>query len=287
MDKDFTISGGFGISNGGNSTFTLPVGVNLTVAGNMGDDGNNNVIFVIDGNLVVAGTIYGKNSNAFSGSGSVTATGLNFKSAPTCSPCNIDWDVDNCVPASSFCTVVLPITMLFFNVEEQGDLVQLTWATASELNFDKFFIERSFDGKEFSEIGWIKGSGTSSMRRDYSFEDTAPIIGRSYYRLKAVDYDRTFEYFGVDVSNYIGTKSVILYPNPSHGEQIKLMMNFYPQENSRAEIFDNLGIHRGQIFITELPGDLSIKLPPDLKAGSYLIRFTSGSYSRIIRFSVL
>jgi hypothetical protein len=285
MDKNFTISGGLGISNGGNSTFTLPAGFNLTVGGNMGDDSNNNVTFTINGNLTVGGTIYGKNSNAFSGSGSVTASGLNFNQAPTCSPCNINWDVNTCVPASPFCTVVLPITLLFFDVEEKSDLVSLKWATASELNFDKFIIERTLNGKEFFEIGTLAGSGTSSTRINYSFEDKSPIVGRSYYRLKAVDYDGVYEYFGLDICNYSGPRSIAIYPNPSQGETVKLMLNFNPEESSRIEIFDNLGIKLDQIFISDMTSDLT--LPSGLKAGSYLVRFTSGSYSRVIRFSVL
>src|SRR5436190_16061531 len=55
MDKDFAITGGLGITNGGNSTFTLPNGKNLSVTTDMGDDSNNNVTFAIDGNLTVGG----------------------------------------------------------------------------------------------------------------------------------------------------------------------------------------------------------------------------------------
>jgi hypothetical protein len=141
------------------------------------------------------------------------------------------------LPASPFCTIVLPITLISFNVQEQTDFVRLTWATASELNFDRFFIERSLDGKEFSEIGSMKGAGTSVSRRDYAFDDKAPIVGRSYYRLKAVDYDGFTEYFEVDVCNYVGPKSIVIYPNPSQGEPINLILNFHPEEQSQIEIF--------------------------------------------------
>jgi len=291
MDKNFTVNeqpgppvGGLSISNNGNSTITIPSGITLTVVGNMGDDDNNNVTFTVNGALNVSGTIYGKNSNAFSGNGYITAGGLDFKGVPTCTTCAIHWDVDTCLPASPFCTIVLPITLISFNVQEQTDFVRLAWATASELNFDKFFIERSLDGKEFSEIGSLKGAGTSVSRKDYSFDDKAPIVGRSYYRLKAVDYDGFTEYFGVDICNYVGPKSIVVYPNPSQGEPLKLMMNFHPEEQSRIEIFNSLGVKLDQIFVSELTNDVT--LPSGLKAGSYLVRFSSGSYSQVVRFSV-
>ena len=285
MDKNFAISGGFGISNNGSSTFTLSPNFSLTVGGNLGDDANNNVTFVINGNLTVGGTIYGKNSNGFGGSGTVTATGLNFNHAPTCTPCNITWNVDTCVPSSPFCTIVLPITLLSFDVQEHDNLVRLTWITVSEINFDKFIIERTLNGKEFSEIGTVKGSGTSFTRKNYEFEDLSPIVGQSYYRLKALDFDGAFEYFNLAVSNYVGPKSIAFYPNPSKGETIKLMINFHPNELSRIEIFNNLGIKLDQIAISEMISE--INLPKEMKAGSYMIRFTSGSYSKVVRISVL
>jgi hypothetical protein len=65
---------------------------------------------------------------------------------------------------------------------------------------------------------------------------------------------------------------------------VKLMMNFHPEEQSRIEIFNSLGVKLDQIFVSELTND--VKLPSGLKAGSYLIRFTSGSYSQVVRFSV-
>ncbi|HEX6224490.1 MAG TPA: T9SS type A sorting domain-containing protein, partial [Chryseolinea sp.] len=168
---------------------------------------------------------------------------------------------------------------------EETDFVRLSWATASELNFDKFLIERSLDGKVFSEIGTQKGAGTSVSKRDYYFEDRSPIVGRSYYRLKAVDYDGFTENFGVESCNYVGPKSIVIYPNPSQGETVKLMMNFHPDEQSRIEIFNSIGVKLDQFLVSEFAYDIS--LPAGLKAGSYLLRYTSASYSQVVRFSVL
>jgi hypothetical protein len=66
MDKilplmsDWPSVGGLGISNGGNSTFTVSKWVHFERVGNMGDDANNNVTFTVNGALNVSGTIYGK-----------------------------------------------------------------------------------------------------------------------------------------------------------------------------------------------------------------------------------
>lgn len=286
MDKDFTIGGGFGISNLGSATFTLPAGIDLTVSGNMGDDANNNVTFVINGNLIVGGTLYGKNSNAFQGSGSVTAAGLDFKGEPTCSPCNIDWNVGSCEPASTpFCTIVMPVTLIYFKGKVDDDHVLLSWATATELNFDRFIIEKTYDGKNFVEIGSRPGAGTSVSRRDYSFEDPAPTIGRSYYRLKALDYDNSYEYFGLVKIDYDGNKNIVIYPNPSSNDFIKVLSNFSPGEDEhRIEILDNLGVKLKDLPVSDM--ETQIAFNGLLKQGSYLLRYVSKEHTQVVRFFV-
>jgi len=39
----------------------------------------------------------------------------------------------------------------------------LSWVTASEINNDKFVVERSLNGKDFENINEVKGAGNSSQ----------------------------------------------------------------------------------------------------------------------------
>ena len=70
----------------------------------------------------------------------------------------------------------------------------LTWSTSSEMHNVLFFVERSKDGVEFTEIGSVKGAGNSEEVNDYFFLDPMPGNVKSYYRLKQVDSDGTFSY---------------------------------------------------------------------------------------------
>ena len=54
--------------------------------------------------------------------------------------------------------------------------------------------EKSFDGKEFSPIGKTAGAGNSTLTLNYNFDDTHPVFGISYYRLKQTDFDGAFSY---------------------------------------------------------------------------------------------
>ena len=67
----------------------------------------------------------------------------------------------------------------------------LNWSTASEKNNDFFTIERSADGKLFTPIGVIPGSGNSNFQMNYSYTDSANSNKQAYYRLIQTDYDGT------------------------------------------------------------------------------------------------
>lgn len=90
----------------------------------------------------------------------------------------------------------LPVELIYFNVVVQ-DHVNISWATASEINNDYFLVERSEDGSHFYEIGRVGGNGNSNEEIAYSFTDKFAFADIEYYRLKQVDYDGRFEYFEV------------------------------------------------------------------------------------------
>ena len=90
--------------------------------------------------------------------------------------------------------------------------VDLKWSTASEENFDKFIVEHSTDGQNFDSLGAITGAGNSKVVLKYSFRDSNPVIGKNYYRLKAVDFDLSFEYSHVWLAEFEGKKNVSVYP---------------------------------------------------------------------------
>lgn len=86
----------------------------------------------------------------------------------------------------------LPIELIFFKATQQGNGVNLSWATASEQNNDYFTVERSCDGLIWEQVLTQNGAGTSIHRLDYWANDFRPIHGLSYYRLKQTDYDGQF-----------------------------------------------------------------------------------------------
>ena len=113
-------------------------------------------------------------------------------------------------------TSPLPIKLLYFNARAEEGKVKLDWSTATEINNDYFTIEKSIDSKEFYPIGNVSGSGNSTQKLQYYFDDTKPFFGISYYRLRQTDFDGTFTYSDAVPVNYkkaAGNYSI--FPNPA------------------------------------------------------------------------
>jgi hypothetical protein len=283
ISSDFTVNGDFNVTNSGsNATLTIPVGVTLHVTGDLGDCTNNNVNFVVNGSLIVDGYLSGKNGNAFSGSGSVTATGgLFFNNPPTCTSCSIVWDVGSCAPIpSTFCT--LPIHLLFFRAAVMTNGVHLHWATSSEENFDFFTLEKSSNGKDFYAIADFPGHGNSTVRHDYSFRDEHTLTGKTYYRLRETDLDGKVIYHRIVYVEYSGGHLLDLYPVPVSNGVLNLRTNFNTGQDARVTITDMTGLVLQEGMVR---GDV-MSIPVKFESGIYLLTFISGDFRTVKRFVV-
>ncbi|MBB6462574.1 hypothetical protein [Flammeovirga kamogawensis] len=92
--------------------------------------------------------------------------------------------------------IELPVELISFTSKVENDLIILEWQTASEQNSSKFEIEVSTDMRHFSKIGEVKSAGNSAVLIDYQFIDSKIRHGKVYYRLKQVDLDGKYEFFG-------------------------------------------------------------------------------------------
>jgi hypothetical protein len=252
------------VNLGNNGTITVGGSGTVQVDGNF--VGGSNTTLAVNGNVTIAGSLTVGNGSIASGGGTVTVGG-------SCT--------DGTSP--SFCgTGPLPVSLLFFTGKLENNQVITNWATASELNFDYFEVERSQDGKDFSTIGKIGGNGTSYVRHDYTFTDEKPMIGANYYRLKSVDFDGYFEYFKVAVVDFSNAKAFSISPNPTNGISIQFNLNFIPTGNTIILVYDNLGdlIHR------MIPSEHSeiLEFPESLKSGVYYAKIISGDFVKVERF---
>ena len=114
-----------------------------------------------------------------------------------------------------------PVELSHFSALTTGEGVLLSWETASESGNSGFGIERSRDGKQYAEIAFRPGEGTSRTPHLYSYLDPAVEHGVTYYyRLRQVDRDGAATYSAV-VTAIVKAPALFelnqSFPNPFHG----------------------------------------------------------------------
>jgi hypothetical protein len=288
ISNNVNIVGNFPISGGNNSVLSVTGPSTLHVTGDLGDADNNGVqynVASVTSHIIVDGTLYGKNDNAFTGSGTISGGTLDVKNNSTCgSPCPVAGGFSNCVAGDGFCSDfgVLPITLTNFEAKAVGRSILLKWSTATEINFDYFSLQRSADGLSFSTIAKINGHGTTTETQHYSFEDRSPMVGKNYYRLQSTDFDGYQEIFEIIVAEFKTEAKVYVYPQPATDGRVHIDLLFSPSASTLIRVLQLNGV---EVLSYRSDSDLrSYEL--DLNPGMYILKVSSGGINSVQRIIV-
>lgn len=172
----------------------------------------------------------------------------------------------------------LPIQLLSFDAIENGNQVDIFWSTASEINNDYFVVERAIDNIEFEQIAIVDGAGNSSTELKYSIVDLNPVHGRSYYRLKQVDYNGIYSYSKTIEINFnnINDWNFKIVPNPANTEWINLDFSQTLKNKASISIMDDKGSVIHQENISHEANSISIK--NNFRSGIYLVKLESAEF---------
>ena len=110
----------------------------------------------------------------------------------------------------------IPVELTSFKAAVIGNVVNISWTTATERNNLGFEIEKSSGNNVWNKIGFVNGNGTTVQPQSYSFTDRV-VPGTFSYRLKQVDFDGQFEYSSIIQVNVGNPETFSLnqnYPNP-------------------------------------------------------------------------
>ncbi|MDZ4758556.1 MAG: T9SS type A sorting domain-containing protein [Bacteroidota bacterium] len=130
-----------------------------------------------------------------------------------------------------------------FIAVQQAEEVQLQWLIASDQVYGFFAIEMSTDGKDYFEIGNIKGSDYNKNPGEYLYIHKQAVSSVLYYRLKLVATDGSSKYSQIvksESKKAALVSEVKIYPNPV---SIQAEVAFTFSENSAyiLTISDNSG----------------------------------------------
>jgi len=177
----------------------------------------------------------------------------------------------------------LPVELVSFSARVENDAVRLHWVTSSELNNDYFDIERSSDGSFFSAIGRMGGNGTTNNSISYDFADPSPLFGKSFYRLRQVDFDGDFEILPIVSVLYQVISDQIeltIYPNPvPPNSSIIFEIKSASNEPANISLFDINGhLHyRESIEFFNSNEARRISIDNRLNKGIYILKIVQGA----------
>ncbi len=173
------------------------------------------------------------------------------------------------------CMVGLPVELMSFDARLNNNAVALTWKTASEINAKGFEIQKSSNGEEWKEIGWVDAVGESQELVSYGFDDKTPYPGLNYYRLKQIDNDGSFTFTEMKVVELNDEReSILVRPNP-FGSSIWIRIPDLSVSGSIVELYDAAGRKVLEKNIESGNDDLFLETV-ELPKGIYWIRITIG-----------
>ena len=171
----------------------------------------------------------------------------------------------------------LPVELTSFSASVQGNVIALSWVTATEVNNYGFEVQRSVSSSQISEfetIGFVEGHGNSNSSKNYSFIDSNPLSGNIWYRLKQIDTDGKYKYSEViELKNRLSKEYILKqnYPNPFNPTTV-ISYSIPKSSNVSIKVFDVLG----NLILT--------LVNQNQETGSYKVNFDASSLSNGIYF---
>ena len=172
-------------------------------------------------------------------------------------------------------SLVLPLTLVSFTAQKTGEnQITLDWASDNETNTSHFLVEKSVDGRSFTQAGNIAAIGSGAHHYQF-ITDMLADIPVYFYRLKMVDQDGRFQHSNiVRIQNNNSEIQFTVFPNPA-GKFITITS----PANKQAVISDASGQVIEKLLL--IKGSQTINMAT-WKPGIYFI-ITEDGVKKIIR----
>ncbi|MBA2613339.1 MAG: T9SS type A sorting domain-containing protein [Bacteroidetes bacterium] len=178
----------------------------------------------------------------------------------------------------------LPIDIIDFNAESNYDNIKIKWKAINRVNFDHFAIERSVNGKEFTEITEVPGNDNEDINTVFAFTDNN-VEGNItyYYRLKCVDKNNTFKISKIKTGRTSLKRADINWSYD--GNNLTVTNDESSAQYSDVELVDLTGkriLHKGldkENLSTEI-------ITNNLTKGMYFLRFTGYTENKTIKVAI-
>lgn len=163
----------------------------------------------------------------------------------------------------------LPVELSSFEGKNNKGTNELIWKTATESKMEYYAVERSSNGRDFTEIGKI-ASHNSGSTSEYNFRDKG--VATCYYRLKLVNIDGSFTYSKVVVVYASDLSEIEVFP-AVFTSSLKVRLTAIKNDAIQCMLVDLSGktVYRHAYNVKEGINELSMELPVGLPRGQYFL----------------
>ena len=186
-------------------------------------------------------------------------------------------------------TITLPVKLKEFNGSLNNNKAKLTWSVEENESGNHFYIQRSEDGKSFSNAIMLMNSSKIGVEV-YEFSEQLPFANGAYYRLKIVNNDQSVAYSNIVLlkaqnSPTANTTAIRVLQNPLIGNTIQLQVYTETDEIQTISLYDMSGttLYTKQIRLQKGGNSLSVNLEKLLSKGTYLLETRSTTQRRVIK----
>ncbi|GAB4237906.1 MAG: hypothetical protein Tsb0034_13240 [Ekhidna sp.] len=280
-DGLFTINGELALEE---ASVSVQTGSVLTVSGSV-TTGNTSpaTTLSIDGNLVVGGSLLMSTNTILAGAGVLDVTGDIIEQDDPGTINDSGWTgTENC--GGTMCAV-LPVELVAFGGKYHDNQVILDWSTASEINNEGFYVERSRDGRDFNSLAFVKGKGNSSDMNHYRFSDLLPLNSDAvYYRLRQVDFDGTTAYSPTILVDLPTVSDLRLFPTYVTNSVSILGDGTSQYEFSLVSLSGTKLLETLEPLSLQETNTLLNDVIHDLKAGLYILNVEMNGNKQVFKF---
>ncbi len=185
----------------------------------------------------------------------------------------------------------LPVSLKSFTASLVNKKPVLNWVSSKEENLNLYVLERSLNGKDYSDVVYLFANGNTSSDSKYNYSDAGVASvnkGIIYYRLRMVDLDGSFKYSEtrmVRMGDNAKTAQITVYPNPAVSEIRITLPDAWQQKPVTLEVYSVSGqtMKRSARATASQTETLDIS---SLPAGAYFVKASSGeetSMQRIVK----
>jgi hypothetical protein len=169
------------------------------------------------------------------------------------------------------------VKLVSFQGSRNDDLVSLKWDVTKNENAQRFVVEKSLNGTDYSVIGMVAATGRKG-KESYGFENTCNNNAKVMYRLKIVDDNNTAEYSKALVFQQDNTDNIKVMSNPVNDKLTISYLTAYSQ-SVYIKVYD-MNSHLHMTYKTNVyPGLNVINFPlaSTIKSGLYIVDINDGS----------